>query len=47
MELLNKLWKQQARVDKWHTSDLWHMLCKLYTQLLGVMPQHWLFVLFT
>jgi hypothetical protein len=46
MELLYKLWKQQAQVDEWHTRDHWRMLCELYAKLLGVTLQHWLIVLF-
>ena len=46
MELLYKLWKQQAQVDEWHTRDPWRELCELYAKLLGVTLQHWLIVLF-
>lgn len=46
MELLYKLWKQQAQVDEWHTRDRWRVLCELYAKLLGVTLQHWLMVLF-
>lgn len=46
MELLYKLWKQQAQVDEWHTQDRWRKLCELYAKLLAVTLQHWLIVLF-
>jgi hypothetical protein len=46
MELLYKLWKQQAQVDEWHTADRWRKLCELYAKLLAVTLQHWLIVLF-
>jgi len=46
MELLYKLWKQQAQVDEWHTRDHWRKVCELYAKLLGVTLQHWLMVLF-
>jgi hypothetical protein len=46
MELLYKLWKQQAQVDEWHTHDRWRKLCELYAKLLAVTLQHWLIVLF-
>lgn len=46
MELLYKLWKQQAQVDEWHTRDHWRKLCELYAKLLAVTLQHWLIVLF-
>jgi hypothetical protein len=46
MELLYKLWKQQAQVDEWHTHDPWRKLCELYAKLLAVTLQHWLIVLF-
>ena len=46
MELLYKLWKQQAQVDEWHTRDRWRMVCELYAKLLGVTLQHWLMVMF-
>lgn len=46
MELLYKLWKQQAQVDEWHSRDRWRQLCELYAKLLAVTLQHWLIVLF-
>ena len=46
MELLEKLWKQQAQVDEWHTRDRWRKVCELYVKLLGVPLQHWLIVLY-
>jgi hypothetical protein len=46
MELLYKLWKQQAQVDEWHTRDHWRKLCEVYAKLLAVTLQHWLIVLF-
>jgi len=46
MELLYKLWKQQAQVDEWHSRDRWRVLCEWYAKLLAVTLQHWLMVLF-
>jgi hypothetical protein len=46
MELLYKLWKEQAQVDEWHTRDRWRKLCEVYAKLLAVTLQHWLIVLF-
>ena len=46
MELLYKLWKQDAQVDEWHTANRWRVLCELYAKLIGVLLQHWLMVLF-
>jgi len=46
MELLYKLWKQQAQVDEWHSRDRWRVLCELYAKPLAVTLQHWLMVLF-
>lgn len=46
MELLYKLWKQDAQVDEWRTANPWRVLCELYAKLIGVLLQHWLMVLF-
>jgi len=46
LELLYKLWKQQAQVEEWHTANPWRVLCELYAKLIGVLLQHWLIVLF-
>ncbi len=46
LELLFKLWKQQAQVDDWQTAHSWRILCELYAKLIGVLLQHWLIVLF-
>jgi pentatricopeptide repeat protein len=46
MELLYKLWKQEAQIDEWRTSNPWRVLCELYAKLIGALLQHWLIVLF-
>ncbi len=46
MELLYKLWKRDAQVDEWRTTNPWRVLCELYAKLIGALIQHWLIVLF-
>ncbi len=45
VELLFKLWKSQARIDEWRSQKPWRILCEVYAKLLGVLLQHWLFLL--
>jgi hypothetical protein len=33
-------------VDEWRTSNPWRVLCEGYAQLIGVLLQHWLIILF-
>lgn len=42
IELLFKLWKQEALVDEWTSSNPWRILCEVYAKLLAMVVQHWL-----
>lgn len=44
IELLFKLWKQKALIDESRSQKPWRILCELYAKLVGVVIQHWLFV---
>jgi hypothetical protein len=46
IELLFKLWKQYGHLDEWQTSNPWRILCEIYAKLIGLLLQHWLFLLF-
>jgi hypothetical protein len=46
IELLFKLWKQYGHLDEWRTSSSWRILCEIYAKLIGLLLQHWLFLLF-
>lgn len=45
IELLFKLWKQDALVDEWTGSKPWRVLCEVYAKLLAMVVQHWLLLL--
>ncbi len=45
IELLWKLWKMQAQVDQWQTTNEERILCEVYAKLLGVLLQHGLMLL--
>jgi hypothetical protein len=45
VELLFKLWKSQGQVDEWRSTKPWRILCEVYAKLLGLLIQHWLFLL--
>jgi|YelNatPaOPRAMG01_1025707.scaffolds.fasta_scaffold63838_2 hypothetical protein len=45
IELLFKLWKQQALVDEWTSTKPWRILCEVYAKLLAMLVQHWLLLL--
>jgi Transposase DDE domain len=45
VELLFKLWKQEALVDEWTTGNPWRILCEVYAKLLAMVVQHWMLVL--
>jgi hypothetical protein len=45
IELLFKLWKSGAKIDESRSHKPWRILCELYAKLLGVLLQHWLFLL--
>jgi len=41
IELLWKLWKQEAKIDTWRSSKPQRILTELYAKLLGLMIEHW------
>jgi len=45
IELLFKLWKQDALVDEWTTCKPWRILCEVYAKLIAVVIQHWVLLL--
>ena len=45
IELLFKLWKSQARLDESRSAKPWRQLTELYAKLLGVLIQHWIWLL--
>lgn len=46
IEPLFKRWKQEGHLDEWRTSSFWRILCEIYAKLIGLLLQHWLFLLF-
>jgi len=44
IELLFKLWKSIAGIDKSRSKKPWRQLCELYAKLIAVVLQHWLFL---
>jgi hypothetical protein len=44
IELLFKLWKSGGQVDQSSSHKEWRVLCEVYAKLLGVLVQHWLFL---
>jgi hypothetical protein len=45
IELLFKLWKQDALVDEWTGTKPWRILCEVYAKLLAMVVQHWVLLL--
>lgn len=45
IELLFKLWKEQALVDEWTTGKPWRILCEVYAKLIAMVVQHWVVLL--
>ena len=45
VELLFKLWKEQALVDEWDSAKPWRILCEVYAKLLAMVIQHWVLLL--
>ncbi|MEJ2747715.1 MAG: IS4 family transposase, partial [Anaerolineae bacterium] len=45
IELLFKLWKSQGGIDKSRSDKPWRILCELYAKLIGMIIQHWSFLL--
>jgi len=41
VELLFKLWKQEALLDEWTSHQPWRILCEVYAKLLAMVIQHW------
>ncbi len=46
IELLFKLWKPYGCLDEWRTSHPWRILCEVDAKLMGLLLQHWRFLLF-
>ena len=44
IELLFKLWKQHGQIDEWRSAKPWRILCEVYAKLIGLLIQHWLFL---
>jgi hypothetical protein len=44
IELIFKLWKSHNRIDEWRSAQPWRILCEVYAKLIGVVIQHWLFL---
>jgi hypothetical protein len=44
IELLFKLWKSHNSVDKSRSAQPWRRLCEIYAKLIGVVIQHWIFL---
>lgn len=45
IELLFKLWKSKGQISNWRTRNPWRILCELYAKLIGMIFQHWFFLL--
>lgn len=45
IELLFKLWKQEALLDEWSSGKPWRILCEVYAKLLAMLVQHWVLLL--
>lgn len=45
IELVFKLWKQEALLDEWTSSQPWRILCEVYAKLLAMVVQHWMLLL--
>jgi hypothetical protein len=45
IELLFKLWKQEALLDEWSGTKPWRVLCEVYAKLLAMVVQHWFVLL--
>jgi hypothetical protein len=44
IELLFKRWKSHNLVDEWRSANPWRILCEVYAKLIGVIVQHWLWL---
>jgi len=45
IELLFKLWKSHGHIDKSRSAKPWRILCELYAKLIGMLIQHWVFLM--
>lgn len=45
IELLFKLWKSHGHIDKSRSEKSWRILCELYAKLIGMIIQHWSFLM--
>jgi hypothetical protein len=45
IELLFKLWKQDALLDEWTSTKPFRVLCEVYAKLLAMVVQHWFVLL--
>ena len=45
IELLFKLWKSHGHIDKSRSEKPWRILCELYAKLIGMIIQHWSFLM--
>jgi hypothetical protein len=43
VELLFKLWKDQAKVDEWRSQNPWRILTEIYAKLIGLVISQWIF----
>ena len=44
VELLVQLFKSHGRIDEWRSSKPFAILCELYAKLIGMVLQHWVFL---
>jgi hypothetical protein len=44
IELLFKLWKSHGHLDESRSSHPWRILCEVYAKLLGMLIQHWIWM---
>jgi len=45
IELLFKLWKSHGHIDVSRSEKPWRILCELYAKLIGMLIQHWSFLI--
>jgi hypothetical protein len=45
IELLFKLWKNEALLDEWTSGKPWRILCEVYAKLLAMVVQHWVMLM--
>lgn len=45
IELLFKLWKSHGLIDQSRSQKSWRILCELYAKLIGMIIQHWAFLM--